>query len=260
MRFRTIASGSSGNAYYLGIGDKHFLIDAGVSGKRVQNVLFEMNIHSLNGIFITHEHRDHITGAGVLARRFKADVYATPLTWRYFLRHGVIGKIEENQIKIIEEDCPKMVGDIRISSFYVSHDAIQPCGYTFEIGDKKLAYATDLGQITDTIKDHLKNSKILVLESNHDPEMLKKSRYHESLKQRVVGNRGHLSNAQAGMILSEVVVQDYSHVVLAHLSEENNTPMLAYDTVSRVLEANEVKPLKLEIAERHIPGELAVYE
>jgi len=267
MQFCTIASGSSGNAYYLGLSGQHFLIDAGISGKRVQNALYKMNIHSLNGIFITHEHRDHITGAGVLARRFKADIYATPLTWRYFLRHNVIGAVEESQIKFIEPGRPLGIGTGVIEAFDISHDASQPVGYTFResaggssgngAGDgAKIAFATDLGYVTDTVKEHLKGARLLLLESNYDPEMLEKGRYHRSLKIRVAGNRGHLSNAQTGMLLAEVVVPGVTHVFLAHLSEENNTPMLAFDTVMRVLEGNNVAVKRLEIAERHIPGEL----
>ena len=264
MRFRTIASGSSGNAYYLGMAGHHFLIDAGVSGKKIQHALYEMNINSLSGIFITHEHRDHITGAGVLARRFKANLYAAPLTWRYFLRHGVLGKLEEEQIKFIEPGRPVVIGHAEISAFDVPHDASQPVGYTFCCGStgevEKMAFATDLGHVTDTVKKHLKGARILLLESNHDPEMLAKGRYHYTLKERVAGKRGHLSNAQAGMLLAEVAVPGYSHVFLAHLSEENNTPMLAYDTVARVLEGNNITVGRLEVAERHIPGELVTYE
>ncbi|MCL2839681.1 MAG: MBL fold metallo-hydrolase [Defluviitaleaceae bacterium] len=260
MQFKTIASGSSGNAYYLGLAGKHFLIDAGVSGKRIQNALYDINVHSLDAIFITHEHRDHITGAGVLARKFKTDIYATPYTWRYFLRHGVIGTVKESQVKFIEQGCPVSVGNVEISAFDIAHDASQPVGYTFCCGFEKLAFATDLGHVTESVKEHLKGARILLLESNYDPEMLAKGRYHAILKERVASNRGHLSNAQAGMILAEVVVPSFTHVFLAHLSEENNTPMLAFDTVKRVLDANDVTVLHLEVAERHIPGELIVYE
>ncbi|MCL2217937.1 MAG: MBL fold metallo-hydrolase [Defluviitaleaceae bacterium] len=262
MQFCTIASGSSGNAYYLGLAGQHFLIDAGVSGKRIQHALYEKNIRSLSGIFITHEHRDHITGAGVLARRLGADVYATPLTWRYFLRHGVLGALDETRIKFIEPGRPVAIGGGSVEAFDIPHDATQPVGYTFCAGaaGEKLAFATDLGHATDVVKEHLKGARILLIESNHDPEMLEKSRYHRDLKIRVAGNRGHLSNAQAGKLLAEVIVPGYTHVFLAHLSEENNTPMLAFDTVKRVLSGNNIQPGRLEVAERHIPGELVTYE
>ncbi|MCL1883391.1 MAG: MBL fold metallo-hydrolase [Defluviitaleaceae bacterium] len=261
MNFFTIASGSAGNAYYLGLGDKHFLIDAGVSGKKIEHALYKMNIRSLDGIFITHEHRDHISGAGVIARRFKTDIYAAPLTWRYFSRHKNLGALNETQMKIIEPDKPIIIGGAKVMAFNVPHDASQPVGYVFSaVSDEseKFAIATDLGHADDNIKERLKGARILLLESNHDPEMLQRGRYHPTLKVRVAGNRGHLSNAQAGMILSEVATNK-THVFLAHLSEENNTPMLAFDTVQRVLDGNNVSVARLEVAERNIPGEMVSY-
>ena len=262
MDFFTIASGSSGNAYYLGMGGRHFLIDAGVSGKKIEHALAKMNIRELSGIFITHEHRDHITGAGVIARRLKTDIYATPLTWRYFLRHQSLGALSEEQVKIIEPGEPLNVGGAEVTAFDIPHDASQPVGYVFrDIADEsqKMVIATDLGHATEGVKERLKGARVLLLESNHDPEMLKRGRYHPSLKARVAGNRGHLSNAQAGMLLAEVATPGYTHVFLAHLSEENNTPMLAFDTVRRVLDGNNVSVARLEVAERHIPGEMVCY-
>ncbi|MCL2576886.1 MAG: MBL fold metallo-hydrolase [Defluviitaleaceae bacterium] len=263
MNFFTIASGSSGNAYYLGIGGRHFLIDAGVSGKKIEYALQKMNVRNLSGIFITHEHRDHISGAGVIARRFKTDIYATPLTWRYFLRHRSLGALNEEQVKIIEPGAPLVLGGAEVTAFDVPHDASQPVGYVFrDISDdsKKMVIATDFGYATDDIKERLKGARVLLLESNHDPEMLERGRYHPSLKTRVAGKRGHLSNAQAGMLLSEVVIPGKTHVFLAHLSEENNTPMLAFDTVQRVLDGNNISVARLEVAERNIPGEMVSYE
>ena len=262
MRFRTIASGSSGNAYYLGMGEQHFLIDAGISGKRIQNALFDMNVRTLDGIFITHEHRDHIAGAGIVARKFNAPIYATPLTWRFFLRHNTLGRISEEQVKHLEADKPVIIGGVQVSAFEISHDAIQPVGYVFcsaTNNEEKIAVATDLGHITDNVKEKLKNAKILLLESNYDPEMLQNGRYHHTLKARVAGKRGHLSNAEAGALLAEVVVPGITHVFLAHLSEENNTPMLAFDTVGRILDTNNIKVKCLEVAERNIPGEMLDY-
>ncbi|MCL1843091.1 MAG: MBL fold metallo-hydrolase [Defluviitaleaceae bacterium] len=263
MHFFTIASGSSGNSYYLGLAGQHFLIDAGVSGKRIEQALHKMNIRSLSGIFITHEHRDHITGAGVIARRFKTNVYATPLTWRYFLRHRSLGALDETQVKIIEPGQPLVIGGAEVLAFDIPHDALQPVGYVFrDLSNelKKFAIATDLGHATDAIKERLKGARVLLLESNHDPEMLERGRYHRMLKTRVAGNRGHLSNAQAGKLLADVVVPGKTHVFLAHLSEENNTPMLAFDTVRRVLDGNNITVGHLEVAERNIPGEMVSYE
>jgi len=260
MNFFTIASGSSGNAYYLGLGGQHFLIDAGVSGKKIEHALHKMNIRSLDGIFITHEHRDHIAGAGVVARRFKTAIYATPLTWRYFSRHKSLGALEEGQAKIIEPDMPMIIGGAEVTAFDIPHDASQPVGYSFRTNEnEKIVFATDLGHATESVKERLKNARVLLLESNHDPEMLERGRYHRMLKTRVSSKFGHLSNAQAGMLLAEVVMPGKTHVFLAHLSEENNTPMLAFDTVRRVLDGNNITVGGLEVAERHIAGEMHSY-
>jgi phosphoribosyl 1,2-cyclic phosphodiesterase len=262
MKFFTIASGSGGNAYFLGIGGKNFLIDAGVSGKRIENALFKNNIRGVDAIFITHEHGDHISGAGVIARRFKAELFATPLTWRYFSRHKSLGALDENQIKTIEPQATLTVGGARVTAFELPHDASQPVGYSFcdaKNEAEKIVFATDLGHATDAVKEKLKNARVLLLESNHDPEMLQRGRYHAALKMRVAGNHGHLSNAQAGMLLAEVIVPNKTHVFLAHLSEENNTPMLAFDTVQRVLDGNKISAAHLHVAERNVAGEMFTY-
>ena len=255
MTFCTLASGSSGNATYVGFGGKHFLVDCGLSGKRVVSALERIGVDKLHGIFVTHEHTDHISGVGVLARRYKLDVFASPLTWRYLVRHGRLGPIFENQMKVIEQGCAIHIGDTRVLAFGVPHDASEAVGYSFTHGEEKIVVATDLGEQTEAVTSEMKGAKIIMLESNHDPEMLKEGRYPADLKRRVAGRMGHLSNAAAGMMLAEVVVPNYTHVYLAHLSEENNTPMLAYDTVDRILDANGVKPAGLFVADRFYPGE-----
>ena len=138
MEFCTIASGSSGNATCVGLGGQYFLVDAGISGKRIEHALQLMNVRKLSGIFITHEHRDHIAGAGVMARRFKLSLYATPLTWRYFSRTNSLGALDMEQIKIIEPGKPFIIDGVTITAFDIPHDAAQPVGYTFEAGGKKL--------------------------------------------------------------------------------------------------------------------------
>ena len=255
MTFCTLASGSSGNATYIGFGGKHYLIDAGLSGKKTMSALSKIGVNKLHGIFVTHEHSDHISGVGVLARRFGLDVFVSPLTMRYLVRHGKIGPISDGQIIAITPGSVVHIEDTKILAFNVPHDAIETVGYSFECKNAKIVVATDLGQKTETLINEMKGAKLILIESNHDPEMLRRGRYPADLKRRVAGERGHLSNAAAGMILTEVVVPNYTQVHLAHLSEENNNPMLAYDTVDRILEANGVKPKKLIIADRYIPGE-----
>jgi phosphoribosyl 1,2-cyclic phosphodiesterase len=261
-RFATIASGSSGNCAYAGLGGEHFLIDAGISGKRISLGIERFQIPRISGILVTHEHSDHVRGLGIAARRFRVPVYATPLTWRYFLRHGTIGPMPEELLRYVEPGQTFTVGDVRITAFDLPHDAVQPVGYTLESGEDKIAVATDLGQATDTIRHHLRGAQIIYIESNHDIEMVKNGRYHFKLKERVLSNRGHLSNAAAGVLLCEVcgglAAGKRPHVLLAHLSEENNRPMLAYDTVLRVLDGHDVKVAHLTVAERSEPGEMIV--
>jgi len=256
MEFCTIASGSSGNSVCVGLGGRYFLVDAGISGKRIENALFQMNVRNISGLFITHEHGDHVAGAGIMARRHKVNLYATPLTWRYFAANQSLGALEASQIKVIEPGKPIDVDGVKITAFDIQHDAAQPVGYTFEACGKKIATATDLGCATDTVRAYLKGSHIILLESNHDTEMLKNGPYHQALKDRVAGPRGHLSNADAGVLLAEVAGEELEHVFLAHLSEDNNTQMLAYDTVKRILDGYDVKVKNLTVSERHTPGQV----
>jgi len=255
MRLCTIVSGSSGNCAYVGAGDQHFLVDAGISGKRAREGLSQLKLPNPSAIFITHEHSDHIAGAGVIARRFGIPIYATPLTWRYFIRHKRLGPLDESQAKHIIPGQPIVIGKTKITAFDVPHDASQPVGYIFEHGGKKIAATTDLGYATDTVLASLKNCNALLIESNHDIEMLEKGRYHALLKERVASPRGHLSNVACGQLIKEIAWEGLSHVVLGHLSEENNTPMLAYDAVGRILDAYQIK-LNLSVADRYYTGEL----
>ena len=231
------------------------MVDCGLSSKRVVAALKKIGVDKLHGVFVTHEHTDHISGVGVLARRFGLEIFASPLTWRYLIRHERIGRIYENQIKVIEPGCAIHIGETKVLAFSVPHDAIEAVGYSFSCEGEKIVVATDLGQQTETVLNEMKGARLIMLESNHDPEMLTKGRYPPELKKRVAGNRGHLSNAAAGMMLAEAVVPNYTYVYLAHLSEENNTPMLAYDTALRILDANNVKPAGLFVADRYYPGE-----
>ena len=257
IRFCTIVSGSSGNCSYAGLGGEHLLIDAGISCKRILQGLSQLSIPKPTAILITHEHSDHIAGVSVTARKLGIPVYATPLTWRYFLRHNKFGPLplEEAQMKHITPGQPLMIGNVNVTAFDVPHDASQPVGYTLEAEDCKIAYATDLGRSTDMIYEHLCGARLLLLESNYDLEMLQKGRYHAQLKKRVQSARGHLSNAAAGQLIASVAWDGLKHVILGHLSEENNRPMLAYDTVGRIMDAHNVQA-RLTVADRHYPGEM----
>jgi len=256
MKFCPIASGSSGNCVYVSAGDTHLLVDAGLSGKRIEAALSALRVENLTGILLTHEHSDHVSGAGVLSRRFDLPIYASAHTWRYFLRHGTIGKIAEKNRKTIVSGEPTLVGSMEILPFDVPHDASGPVGYCLQGGGYKAAIATDMGYVTDTIRALLTDVNVLLIESNHDIEMLQNGRYPQALKDRVMSPRGHLSNVAAGALLAEIVSDSCQHIFLGHLSEENNRPMIALDTVQNILEANDIKVRSLAVAERHEPSEM----
>jgi phosphoribosyl 1,2-cyclic phosphodiesterase len=218
-------------------------VDAGLSGKRIEQYLSHFAIKYINGIFITHEHSDHIGGAGVMSRKLGIPIYATPKTWRYLNRHETIGPIKDNLKKVIEPEVPMTLKDIKVTAFDIPHDASQPVGYTFVCNEYKVSVATDIGHVTDTIKNHISDSHILFLESNHDIEMLRNGSYPKPLKERVMGKRGHLSNVSAGMLLSEIASEKLQYAYF-------------FDTVRRILAANNIKTncengLRITVADRH---------
>jgi len=233
MRMCSIASGSSGNCIYIGSSRNHILIDAGISGKRVEAGLHSLKLtgHDVNGILVTHEHSDHIKGLGVLARKYDIPIYATPGTIEAVKATGSLGKIEESLFVEIQADTSFIIGDLEIAPFRVSHDAAEPVAYRVECGNKSMAVATDLGIYTEYTVDKLKGLDVLLLEANHDIHMLEVGAYPYYLKQRISGDRGHLSNESAGKLLCRLLHDHLEAIQLGHLSKENNYAKLAYETV-----------------------------
>ncbi len=243
-----LASGSKGNSLYVSCRNNSILIDAGLSGIEIERRLNILNIRpeSLTAIIITHEHSDHVKGAGILSRRFKLPVYITQKT--YEAAQG-LGKIED--LCFFECGTPFEIDQILVTPFSTSHDATDPAGLTMEYNDDKIGIATDLGIVTTLVKEHLKNSTLLYLESNHDLDMLINGSYPWHLKQRIKGRTGHLSNIDAGMLLSELGTDALKHVILAHLSEENNCPQKAVQEISKSLNGSNVA---LHVARPDQPG------
>lgn len=233
MELCSVASGSSGNCICVGTEDCHVLIDAGISGKRIEEGLnsFELKTEEMQGILVTHEHIDHIAGLGVLARRYGLPIYATAGTVDAILNTKSVGKIDKDLFCEITPGEEFRIGELTIEPISISHDAAEPVAYKVKNGEKSAAVITDLGTYDEHIIEKMKNLDVLLLEANHDVHMLQVGAYPYPLKQRILGDRGHLSNELSGRLLGEVLHDKFKTVVLGHLSKENNYPALAYETV-----------------------------
>ncbi len=233
MRLCSIASGSSGNCIYVGSETTHLLVDVGISGKRTEEGLHDLDISGsdLDGILITHEHADHISGLGVLSRKYGIPIYATPGTIEAMWNIGSLGNIDTSLFHEVHEDEKLTIKDLTINPMKISHDAAQPVAYRIAYGDKRVGICTDLGVYNDYTVECLKGMDVLLIEANHDVNMLQVGPYPYYLKQRILGDRGHLSNENSGRLLSRVLHDHLQTILLGHLSQENNMPELAYEAV-----------------------------
>jgi phosphoribosyl 1,2-cyclic phosphodiesterase len=241
LRMCSLSSGSSGNVTYVGTPKTHILVDAGLTGKKILHGLQTIGVHGdeISGILVTHEHMDHIKGVGVLSRKFNIPIYANEGTWESMA--GKIGKISSSNIRVFYTDQDFYIQDINIQPYAIPHDAADPVGFCFHCGGKKISIATDLGHTNSRIINTIADSDLLLLESNHDLEMLRIGSYPYHLKRRIMGKKGHLSNEDAGRVLVELVKRNVKHVLLGHLSKENNFPELAYQTVTSILTENQIR-------------------
>jgi phosphoribosyl 1,2-cyclic phosphodiesterase len=233
MRMCSIASGSSGNCIYIGTEATHLLVDVGISCKKTVAGLNQLGVDGkdLDGILITHEHADHINGLGVMCRKFGIPIYATKGTIEAIKQVSSLGAIDEGLFNEIKADEKFVLKDIIVNPMKISHDAAQPVAYRFKQGDKHMAVATDLGTYDEYTIDCLQGMDALLLEANHDINMLQVGPYPYYLKQRILGNKGHLSNELSGRLLSRLLNDNLKTVFLGHLSKENNLAELAYETV-----------------------------
>lgn len=228
MIFCPLFSGSSGNVLFVQYGETRLLIDAGKSGKMIDEALEMIGVdpRTLNALLITHEHSDHISGAGVLSRKYRLPIYATAGTWAGMA--GKLGKISEEQKRVFDPFSDFYIGEIGVVPFAIPHDAEEPVGYRLWGGNLSVSTATDLGYFPRAIRDAVAGSSLVLLESNHDPDMLRmNSHYSQQLKRRILSNHGHLSNEACAEALLQLVDNGTQHVILGHLSGENNTPSLA---------------------------------
>ncbi len=252
ITFISLISGSSGNASFFSDGTTKLLIDCGMSGVKLKESLAAIGEtpEDIDALLLTHEHIDHVRGAGVVSRRYGIPVYATQGT------HSALdaGKIDESNIKIVSDAFE--IGDIEVRPFEIPHDAAEPVGFTLTARGEKYAVATDMGVMTRTALDSITGSKKIILESNHDLEMLKLGSYPFPLKRRIMGELGHLSNETAAKTALHLVRNGTEHIMLGHLSKENNRPEIAVLETYNLLSAagvNVGKDMTLQVADRYKP-------
>jgi len=246
-----LASGSRGNAIFVSDGATSILVDAGLSGIEIERRLQHRGIapENLAAILVSHEHTDHIQGVGVLSRRYRLPIYMSHRTG--LAAPAQVGRLHAR----VEFRCGSTfkIKTLAVHPFTLSHDAEDPAGFTFHHNGLKVGIATDLGIATAMVKEHLKTCSVLILEANHDPDMLINGPYPWPLKQRIRGRSGHLSNPDCRALLAEVRHDALQHVVLAHLSEKNNTPHKALGEVGQALQPGRTR---LHVARQDRCGEL----
>ncbi len=242
MKLCSIRSGSRGNAILVWTDKTKLMIDCGISGKAAETGMRQAGIspEELNGVLVTHEHKDHTGGVGILSRRYGIPVFANEGTWAAMEKD--LGKIAPEHKKSFSHLQEFSIGDIGISPFAIPHDAADPVGYAMEGEGKKLAIATDIGVLQESLFRAIKGSEAVLLESNHDRNLLDMGSYPLPLKQRIRSQVGHLSNEEAGKAAEFLVRMGVRQIMLGHLSPENNYPLLAEQTVKNALTAAGIQP------------------
>ena len=237
----TLFSSSSGNSTLISDGNTNILIDAGVSSARIIKALSDINLDicEIDAILVTHEHTDHIKGIGILSRNYNIPVYTNSSTMYSMLSQ--IGDLHDRTIKVV--DCSKTfeVRDVAITPFAIPHDAVSPMGYRIKTDFGVVSVATDTGHITKSMLNNMAKSDTVLIEANHDVEMLTNGRYPYPLKKRILSDNGHLSNENAAWLATQLAIWGTKKIILGHLSEHNNTGQKAYDAAKKLLEQNKIK-------------------
>jgi phosphoribosyl 1,2-cyclic phosphodiesterase len=243
FQFCSLSSGSSGNCYFIGSNSEGVLVDAGISARRIRKILEEIGVGLplIRGIFITHDHIDHISGLTILTKKFKIPVYCTEGTWKGILRNRASFDLDQSMYRKVDKGQPISLAGMTIEAFPVSHDAHDAVGYHIANSAKSITIATDLGIIGEEAAHYLRKSDAMVIESNYDEEMLLTGRYPEQLKQRVHGSLGHMCNAHTADFIASNYHPGVSHILLCHLSAENNTPARALQTLIQTLDGRGIQ-------------------
>jgi phosphoribosyl 1,2-cyclic phosphodiesterase len=262
LQFLSLGSGSSGNSYCLWTENGGILIDAGV-GMRLMKRIFAsyfLRFDQILAVFVTHDHADHIKSVGKLAQEFNLPIYATEMVHQGIARNYCVSpQLQSESKRLIEKDVPIQIGDLRVTPFDVPHDSNDCVGYRIEYGDVRFCLMTDVGHVTERIREEVSAANYLVLEANHDHEMLMSGPYPAYLKGRISGPTGHLSNHEAAELLANSGTPALRHVWLCHLSEENNHPELARKTMEGVLRSYGIVPgtdFKLDVLKRKVPSDV----
>ena len=264
LKFISFGSGSSGNCYYLGTATDGLLIDIGVGIRTLKKQFkdYGITLNSVHRILITHDHADHIKSVGAFSHDFNVPVYATEKVHRGIdHNYCVQRKLSADLRKLLEPGVTIQLGDFTVMPFSVPHDANENVGYQIEAGGVTFVIITDAGSVTDGMKERIASANYLVIEANHDVEMLNGGPYPQYLKDRILSSSGHLSNTECGKVLAENMTERLKHVWLCHLSEENNHPELARKTVDTILRSYGIIPgkdVELDVLKRKMPSE--VYE
>ncbi len=233
MRISSIASGSRGNCILVSNEGTNILVDAGISKKRIEEGLSKFNVSpdKLDGILVTHEHADHIGGLGVFLRKYSIPVYSTSDTIKAILNDKKIGNVDTDLFYSVKAESVFNIKDIDVKSIRISHDAVDPVCFKFHDNNKTCAVATDIGVADKRLINELSDLDAILIEANHDVNMLYAGPYPYHLKRRIKSDKGHLSNESCGRILSEIASDKLKHIILGHLSGENNYPKLAFEAV-----------------------------
>ena len=265
MKLMNIASGSQGNCTFVGTEKTAFLVDSGISMKKTEEGLNSVNLSlkDIDGIFITHEHIDHVKSLGTIMRKYGTPVYLTEKTRDAVLSMTSLGKMDTSLLKIIDNRNTFKIKDMDISTHPISHDAADPVCYSFSDGKSKAALATDLGCYDDDMISFLSDHDSLLIEANHDIRMLEAGPYPYQLKKRILGDKGHLSNESSGLLIRELLNDHIKNIILGHLSHENNFIELAYETVKEELKGNpytdDVRDFNLNVARRDMCSAMAEF-
>ena len=257
FKFCSLYSGSSGNSLLVQTENTNILVDAGVSCKKIEQALSDLNveIESVDGVIVTHEHTDHVQGLGILAKKYNIPVFVNQETLDAMPKQK--DKIPDENIKLFKVSEKFEIKDLKINSFKIPHDAANPVGFNiFNKENKKISVATDIGNMNWDLIKNLEDSSFILLESNYDPEVLKCAPYPYLLKQRIASPLGHLPNETAGKTISYLLKSGLKNAMLGHLSKNSNFPELAYKTVvdELITSGHDETELTLSIASRSEPS------